>query len=181
MSSTQPNPPQGTNPVPPTTTVNPSQVTNTVTVPSNPVMGTYIETYIGSGVWNCLVGGKPMHDWSGLDSKAKRGTTPYHLRPLDLIKDAKGFTARKTGFITKFSRDSSLPSFASQVWKHLVSHGLDTIAYLPDPSDNGSVLDVVKIIHALLLTLTSLMQSFMIISSFGIIWTKQMTLQQLTS
>jgi hypothetical protein len=38
----------------------------------------------------------------------------------------------------------SVADLRLDVWKHLVKHGLDTITYLPSPSDPNQMMSVVK-------------------------------------
>lgn len=115
-------------------------------IPADPKMGVWKEAGIaGSNTWNCLVGGQPYADWSGLSAlQPNRIEHTTRFRPLNPIYDVKGLIARTKGLEQKFKKGDDLIIFQSKVWKHLVAHGLDTIAYLEDPSDTTSVLDVVN-------------------------------------
>ena len=42
--------------------------------PPNPKMGRYEESYANAGDWYAISGGKPLPDWSGLDTSASTGT-----------------------------------------------------------------------------------------------------------
>ena len=99
----------------------------------------------GSNEWNCLFGGTPLADWSGLDpNQTNKIEFITRFRPLNPTFDVKGLTARTKGLETKFKKTDDLVIFQSKVWKHLVAHGLDTIAHLVNPSDPTQVLDVVN-------------------------------------
>ena len=114
--------------------------------PTDPTMGAWKEAGMpGSNTWNCLVGGTPLADWSGLDqTQANQIAFTTRFRPLDPILDVKGLTSRTKGLESKFKKTDDLVIFQSKIWKHLVQHGLDTISYLVNPSDPTQVLDVVN-------------------------------------
>ena len=109
-------------------------------------MGVWKEAGVaGSNTWNCLVGGKPLADWSRLSPRQiNRIEYTTRFRPLNPILDVKGLTARTKGLEQKFKKGDDLIIFQSKIWKHLVEHGLDTIAYLENPSDITDVLDTVN-------------------------------------
>ena len=114
--------------------------------PTDPKMGQWKEAGMqGSGTWNCLVGGKPYSDWSGL-STVQPNNIEYttRFRPLNPVLDVKGLATRTKGLEQKFKKSDDLVIFQAKIWKHLVKHGLDTIAYLANPSDFTDVLDVVN-------------------------------------
>ena len=122
-----------------------STSTPLVTKPPDPTMGLYEETFPSSGVWNCRVGGKPFVDWSGLDTSQAIQTTTKHYRPINPLNDSKAYELRTKGLQTKFSKSSDITNFQHAVWDHLTANGLDTIAYLPNPSDpTNEVLDMVN-------------------------------------
>ena len=109
------------------------------------IMGTWEETYKGSGVFNALVGGRPKPDWSGLDKdQPYRAIQGSHYRPIDPIKRIKGAAYRAAGLETKFSKGHSINKFQRDVWDHLVTHGLDTIAYLKDPFTSSTMINVIE-------------------------------------
>ncbi len=108
-------------------------------------MGTWEETYNGSGVFNALVGGRPKPDWSGLDEDQPfRAVQGSHYRPIDPIKRVKGAAYRTAGLQMKFSKGHSISKFQKDVWNHLLTHGLDTIAYLKDPFTSSVMINVVE-------------------------------------
>ena len=114
--------------------------------PADPKMGQWREAGMtGSNMWNCLVGGMPLADWSQLSPvQPNKIEFTTRFRPLNPILDVKGLTNRTKGLSAKFKKTDDLVVFQSKIWKHLVEHGLDTIAYLVDPSDITEVLDVVN-------------------------------------
>ena len=108
-------------------------------------MGVWEETYVGSKQFNAKVGGKPLPDWSGLDPSAiRRNITSMHYRPINPANGSKGYTNRINGLESKFKKGDDISEFQLTVWEHLKAHGLDTIAYLQDPYDNTTVLNVVE-------------------------------------
>ena len=46
--------------------------------------------------------------------------------------------------ITPFKPADNLTSFQNSVWEHLTDTGMDSIAYLPDPTDESKMSNVVK-------------------------------------
>ena len=116
-----------------------------IVVPSDPIMGKFIEQNPpGSGKWNARMGGKPNKDWTGLDLNQTYKSTPYHYRKAEMTSDIKGYSVRSTGLIEKFKSSSDVLRFQGRVWKHLTAHGLETISYLRDPTNEDEVLDVVN-------------------------------------
>ena len=108
-------------------------------------MGIFVEQDPpGSNKWNIRLGGKPNSDWSGLQPNQVFRTTPFHYRRPEMTSDSKGYLIRSTGLTTKFSMSDDVLQFQSSVWHHLISHGMDTIAYLQDPTDTSKVITVVE-------------------------------------
>ena len=113
--------------------------------PLDPIMGAFIEQNPpGSGKWNIRMGGKPNADWTGLDVGETFKSTPFHFRRPEMTSDSKGYLVRSTGLSTKFKANDDVLQLQVSVWKHLTSHGLDTISYLRDPIDSSKVLDVIR-------------------------------------
>ena len=114
--------------------------------PTDPVMGIFIEQDpAGSGKWNIRMGGKPNADWSGLDPKQVFCSTPFHYRRPEMTSDSKGCFIRSTGLSVKFSMTDDVLQFQRVVWQHLITHGINTIAYLQNPIDSSEVIDVVSL------------------------------------
>ena len=87
----------------------------------------------------------PLANWSKL-SPIQPNCIEYttRFRPLNPILDVKRLTARTKGIDQKFKKNDDLLIFQLKIWKHLVEHGLDTVAYLMNPSNMTTVLDVVN-------------------------------------
>ena len=113
--------------------------------PTDPIIGIFAEQHPpGSGKWNARMGGKPNSEWTGLQPDQVFKSTPFHYRRTEMTADSKGFLVRSTGLSTKFKPSDDVLQLQHHVWKHLTSHGLDTIAYLRDPTDSFKVIDVVR-------------------------------------
>ena len=108
------------------------------TVPKN---GGVVKT--PDGKWDVWTGGKPKHDWTGLDnSSAKTFESPNQLRATSRYSQ-KGYNYRKTGTKTKFGSDDDLTPFQDTVMEHLKDTGMDSISYLPDPKDTTKMISVI--------------------------------------
>ena len=68
---------------------------------------------------------------------------PTQCRPSSITSSIKNRNFRIAGLTNKFSRKSDLQTFQKKVFKHLKDHGLDTITYLPDPSNPNAMTSVV--------------------------------------
>ena len=111
--------------------------------PPKPIMGAIIA--LAKDSWSAWTGGKPNADWTGLDSSAQLETpSPNQLRPVYVSAAQKGYTHRRTGMNTPFNSTDDLISFQNAVWDHLTDTGMDSIAYLPDPTDGTKMTNVVK-------------------------------------
>ncbi|KAI2500374.1 hypothetical protein MHU86_14117 [Fragilaria crotonensis] len=56
----------------------------------------------------------------------------------------KGYNFRRTGHKISFKPSDDLISFQNVVWDHLKDTGMDSIAYLMDPTDNAKMTNVIK-------------------------------------
>ena len=111
----------------------------TVYKPTSPIMGGLVQT--SSTDWCAWTGGKPKTDWSGLDSTAvQTPSDDYQYRPTSPGSSQKSTKYRETGLDTKFGRDDHLLDFIDSVKEYLVRTGMDTIAYLPDPTDSTKMI-----------------------------------------
>ena len=81
-----------------------------------------------------IVGGKPNSSYDGLDPEDHVDVTPLRSRSYLPIKNQKSSNERSTGLSTKFTRKGDLRNLAIDVKDHLRKHGIDTSAWLPDPS-----------------------------------------------
>ena len=112
--------------------------------PPDPTMGVYSESYPGSKEWSASSGGVPLRDWSGLDLSApKSASSPWKTRPLSQSALSKTYRYLIKPLEPKFEEGLNLNHLRKDVNKHLVTYGLDTIAYLPDPTSTTKVANVV--------------------------------------
>ncbi|KAI2509217.1 hypothetical protein MHU86_5227 [Fragilaria crotonensis] len=56
----------------------------------------------------------------------------------------KGYNFRRTGHKISFKPSDDLISFQNVVWDHLKDTGMDSIAYLRDPTDDAKMTNVIK-------------------------------------
>ncbi len=110
--------------------------------PTTPKFGGVQET--ASQTWNAWTGGKPKADWSGLEDPTPPVINATQFRPASVISQSKSRHYRVMGLETKFTRNDELLSFQKKVSKHLKLHGMDTIAYLEDPTDTSRVVSVIE-------------------------------------
>ena len=111
--------------------------------PPKPIMGAV--TALSKDSWSAWTGGMPKSNWTGLDPSAQLDTTsPNQLRPVYVSAAQKGYNHRRTGMSTPFKPADDLTSFQNSVWDHLTDTGMDIIAYLPDPTDETKMSNVVK-------------------------------------
>jgi hypothetical protein len=106
-----------------------------------PIMGGVVINSEGKPV--PYVGGTPNYLWVKL-LKANLHLGPFHFRQADISSDYKGFKLRTTPLDLKFDRvKGNLRHFCRLVYSHFVLHGLDTIAYVRDPSIPDRMTNVV--------------------------------------
>ena len=111
--------------------------------PLKPIMGAV--TALSKDSWSAWTGDMPKADWTSLDPSAQLDTTsPSQLRPVYVSAAQKGYNHRRTGMSTPFKPADDLTSFQNPVWDHLTDTGMDTIAYLLDPTDETKMSNVVK-------------------------------------
>jgi hypothetical protein len=112
--------------------------------PLKPIMGDIIA--LSKDSWSAWTRGKPKADWTGLNPSVPVETTsPNQLRPVYVSAAQKGYNHRRTGMLTLFKPTNNLVSFQNTVWNHLVdTAGMDSIAFVPDPTNNAKMTNVVK-------------------------------------
>ena len=64
-------------------------------------------------------------------------------RPMSVSSQTKNLSYRIAGLETKLTHDGNLQTFEKKVTKHLVAYRLDTITYVPSPSDPAQVVSVI--------------------------------------
>jgi hypothetical protein len=95
-----------------------------------------------AGEWVAWMGGKPLLDWSGLESNWE-ALTPMMYR-MTAGKDTKRYQHRIKGLTTKFNSTDNLRAFCRTVMKHLCQCGMDSITYLPDPANPTEMESIVE-------------------------------------
>ena len=111
--------------------------------PPKPIMGAV--TTVSKDSWAAWTGGLPKADWTGLHPSAQLDpTSPNQLRPVYVSAAQKGYNYRRTGMTVQFKPTDDLTDFQNAVWEHLTDTGMDSIAYLPDPTDGTKMTDVVN-------------------------------------
>ena len=113
--------------------------------PQDPIMGSCVESFEGSGEYAFTSGGMPDCTWSGLDKTAisQLSRTPFQMRPMSITGRNKSYKTLVNPLPIKFKATHNLSHFRKDVTRHLEAHGLDTIAYLPHPTDSSKVANVV--------------------------------------
>ena len=92
-------------------------------------------------VWT---GGVPKANWSGLKEPNPKSIHPTQYRPSSIGSSTKSQYYRTTGLTTKFTRKSDLLKFQTKVQEHLEEYGMDTIAYLPSPTDSTEMVSIIS-------------------------------------
>jgi hypothetical protein len=95
-----------------------------------------------AGEWVAWMGGKPLLDWSGLESNWE-ALTPMMYR-MTAGKNTKRYQHRIKGLTTKFNSTDNLRAFCRTVMKHLCQCGMDSITYLPDPANPTEMESIVE-------------------------------------
>ena len=107
-----------------------------------PIMGGMVAiTTTESAAWT---GGIPKADWSELEDPTATFLSPNQLRPIQVGAAQKAYNARKEGLSTKFAKGGSIKDFSDKVLSHLEDTGMDTIAYLPSPTDHTKMINVIR-------------------------------------
>jgi hypothetical protein len=91
-------------------------------------------------------GGKPLHDWTGLENPINTPFTPNATRHTKYTE--KGYNLRIAPPTTLFSKNASgtfdLRAFAKKVGHHLKNHGMDTTMYIESLTDANDMINVVE-------------------------------------
>jgi hypothetical protein len=97
------------------------------------------------GEFEPWTGGRPLYDWSGLDSTwVTKSKSPNQLRPTSSSGAQKSYNYRQKGLNTSFDRGSDLSVFQTALLKKLQDTGLDTITYMPHPKDPKDMVSVLQ-------------------------------------
>ena len=83
-------------------------------------------------------GGIPNRTWTGLDPKAS--TTHRFANQLRHLGSYAGTNElnRRQGLAKKFEKGDCLTTLTHQLTQHLLTHGMDTMAYVPSPVDGST-------------------------------------------
>ena len=111
---------------------------SSVFCPKVPTMGGLIQ--VKHDTYSMWTGRKPLADRTGLDTSAHSHEQTTKLRP---TCEDKGFQTRCTGFEAKFTKSSSLHLFQCKLLDHFVTHGMDSITYLPDPAEPTTMVNII--------------------------------------
>jgi hypothetical protein len=77
-------------------------------------------------------------------SGSKSAPQPNQLCSTYPSSAQKGYNYRKKGRKTKFSKNDDLALFQKHLLKHLVDCGMDSIAYIKDPTNSSIMSNVIK-------------------------------------
>jgi hypothetical protein len=111
--------------------------------PTKPVMGDLIQ--VSTTKRTAWTGGLPNSDWrTGLDSSVQTYGSPNQLHPNSASYAQRGFQYQSTGLTEKFQRSDDLATFIGEVQEHMVDCGIDTITYLPSPTDPKTMCSVLS-------------------------------------
>ncbi|CAJ1940542.1 unnamed protein product [Cylindrotheca closterium] len=106
-----------------------------------PIMG-YTMEINSSGDKMAVVGtGKPLKDWSALDTSAPLAFSPNQQRPI--YGDGKYRHLRTQGLPVKFARKGNLKEFKCQIQEFIEANGFFAITHVPDPV-SGKMLCIVN-------------------------------------
>ncbi|CAJ1959927.1 unnamed protein product [Cylindrotheca closterium] len=106
-----------------------------------PIMG-YTMEINSSGDKMAVVGtGKPLKDWSALDTSAPLAFSPNQQRPI--YGDGKYRHLRTQGLPVKFVRKGNLKEFKRQIQEFIEENGFFAITHVPDPV-SGEMLCIVN-------------------------------------
>jgi hypothetical protein len=92
-----------------------------------------------------FTGGVPRRDWTGLLSPTNEHVFLMQLRPTNQSASMKVDSTLQLKMSTdpQFNKGSNLVLFTQDIFKELKVRGLDSITYLPHPTDPNEVLSVI--------------------------------------
>jgi hypothetical protein len=111
--------------------------------PPTPIMGGLLQSTYGE--FEPWTGGRPLYDWSGLNSTwVTKSKSPNQLCPTSSSGAQKSYNHRQKGLKTSFDRGSDLSVFQTALLKKLQDTGLDTITYMPHPKDPKDMFSILQ-------------------------------------
>lgn len=105
-----------------------------------------ISTELDGTTLTPFTGGVPRRDWTGLLVPTNDNVHPMQIRPTNNTGYLKMDAALRSKMSPdpQFNKGSNLIRFTRDVFEELESRGLDSISYLPHPTDPNGVLSVIK-------------------------------------
>jgi hypothetical protein len=111
--------------------------------PPTPIMGGLLQSTYGE--FEPWTGGRPLYDWSGLNSTwVTKSKSLNQLHPTSLSGAQKSYNHRQKELKTSFDRGSDLSVFQTALLKKLQDTGLDTITYMPHPKDPKDMVSILQ-------------------------------------
>jgi hypothetical protein len=111
-------------------------------MPTQPVMGgVQKQSDTSNMAWT---GGKPRVGWTELEDPNPSSIIATQIRSPSVSLETKALHHRTTGLEPKFTRESDLLTFQKKMMDHMIRYGMDTITYLPDPTDPKQVISVLS-------------------------------------
>ena len=111
-------------------------------MPTKPVMGGIQKQSDTSNM--AWTGGKPRVGWTELEDPNPSSIIATQIRSPSVSLETKALYHRTTGLEPKFTRESDLLTFQKKMMDHMIRYGMDTITYLPDPTDPTQVISVLS-------------------------------------
>jgi hypothetical protein len=110
---------------------------------TKPRMGEVMQ--LSKDTYVAVVGGKPNMDWTGLELPMDLSeVTAYQHRPLLTNASTKARADRIKGLEPKYESGSKkIKEFVEEVFTHLKDYGMDTIAYVQDPTEEKRMTNCV--------------------------------------
>ena len=118
-----------------------TESTSTVFMPPKPKFGGL--TQVSSETWVPWTGGKPNSHCTELVDPDPGHIDPNQCRSTSISSQAKSKHHRTAGSPEKLTKTSNLQLFQKDFMEHLTEHGLDTITYAPNPSNQRELVSVI--------------------------------------
>ena len=96
------------------------------------------------GYWTAWTGGKPNSLWTALLKETPSSINPTQFRPTSIGSSSKARYYRTQGLADRFTRKSDLFTFQREVMEHLEEYGMDSITYLPSPTDPDKMISIIS-------------------------------------
>jgi hypothetical protein len=104
------------------------------------------------GEYEPWTGGRPLYDWSGLDSMwVTKPQSLNHLHPTSSSGAQKSYNYHQKGLKTLFDHGSDLSVFQTALLKKLQDTGMDSITYMLHPKDPKDMVSILQYYASFLL------------------------------